>query len=170
MIDPGEMNYCPRCGKPLSDRLADGKVRRACDSCGFIHFRDPVVAVVTLVIREGKALMVHRAVDPQMGTWAFPAGFVDYGEDPRQAAIREVREEAGLEIRVTRLIDVLGPDGSQGAKANIIILFAGEALSGEPHAHDDADRAAFFARDEVPAGSLASFESVGVLLDEWGKS
>ena len=162
------MNFCPRCGKPLADRLAYGQVRRACDACGFVHFRDPVVAVVALVIREGKALMVRRAMDPERGKWAFPAGYLDYGEDPREAAVREVREETGIDIRITRLIDVRGPDRAVGgSKASIAILFEGEALGGEPRAEDDVDRAAFLARDEVPAGQWAAFESVPLLLALW---
>jgi ADP-ribose pyrophosphatase YjhB (NUDIX family) len=161
------MNFCPRCGKPLADKLAYGKQRRACEACGFVVFRDPVVAVVALVVRDGKALMVRRAMHPQIGKWAFPAGYLDYGEDPRDAAVREVREETGIDIRITRLIEVLGPDHTTKAKASVVILFEGEALGGVLQAEDDVDRAAFLARDEIPLGEMAAFESVQTLLDAW---
>jgi ADP-ribose pyrophosphatase len=140
-----------------------------CPKCGFVHFRNPVVAVVVLVIRDGRALMVRRSVEPEKGRWAFPAGYVDDGEDPREAAIREVREETGLAIRITRLIDVLGPDQAAKAKASVVILFEGEAPDGEPEGHDDVDQAAFMARDEIPARDLASFESIRVLFDAWAR-
>lgn len=161
------MNYCPRCGKPLADQLAYGKLRRVCGDCGYVVFRDPVVAVVALVIRDGKALMVHRVMDPEVGKWAFPAGYLDYGEDPREAAVREVREETGLDIRITRLIDVRGPDTTAKAKASVVILFEGEVLGGEVQAADDVDQAAFLARDEIPNDKMAAFESVRMLLDAW---
>lgn len=161
------MNFCPRCGKPLADRERFGRMRRACDACGFIHFRDPAVAVVVLAVREGRALMVHRAVEPQIGAWAFPAGFVDYGEDPREAAVREVKEETGLDVKLMRLIDVLGPDTGGGGKAAIIIMFKGEITGGEPTPGDDADQVAFFAPEEVPRDRLVKFASVQVLIDVW---
>ena len=161
------MNFCPRCGKPLMDRLAYGRQRRVCPACGFVVFRDPVVAVVALVIRDGRALMVRRTMDPERGKWAFPAGYLDYGEDPREAAAREVREETGIEVRVTRLIDVLGPDRTIKAKASLVILFEAEALGGDLRAEDDVDRAEFVARDEVPLAGMAAFESVQTLLDLW---
>jgi 8-oxo-dGTP diphosphatase len=154
------MNYCPRCAQPMADQMAYGRLRRVCGACGYIYFRDQAVAVVALVIRDGRALMVHRAMDPEIGKWAFPAGFLDYGEDPRAAAVREVREETGIDIRITRLIDVCGPDPAPRGKASIAILFEGEVLGGEVQPDDDVDRAAFLARDEIPDGQMAVFESV----------
>jgi ADP-ribose pyrophosphatase YjhB (NUDIX family) len=167
MVDLAKMNFCLRCGHPLVERMSYGKLRPVCSVCGFIDFRGPIVAVVVLVLREGRALMVRRAVDPQKGRWAFPAGFVDYGEDPREAAAREIHEETGIEARITRLIEVLGPDSNRSGKASIAILFEGEALGGELRAEDDADGVGFFARGEIP-GEMATFESIRVMLDAWG--
>lgn len=166
MAEPHEMNYCPRCGHPLTDAFRYGKVRRVCESCGFVHFRDPKVAAVVLVTENGRVLMVKRAVDPQGGKWALPAGYIDYGEDPREAARREVAEETGLEVAITRLIDVLGPDARGESPASIVILFEGERIGGTLQAHDDAERAVFFSPDEVPFEDIA-FESTRLLLDRW---
>jgi ADP-ribose pyrophosphatase YjhB (NUDIX family) len=167
MNDPAEQRYCLRCGNPLVDQFVEGRTRRVCQTCHFVHFRDPVVAVVVLVIKEGRALMVRRAVTPEKGRWAFPAGYVDDGEDPREAALREVQEETGLAIRITRLIDVLGPDREARAKASVVILFEGEALDGLPEGRDDVDRADFVDREQLPAEGLATFDSIRVLFDEW---
>lgn len=161
------MIYCPRCGKPLTDLERYGRLRRTCEACGFIHFRDPVVAVVVLIEQDARVLMVKRGVEPQMGKWAFPAGYVDYDEDPREAAMREVREETGLNVQIIRLIDVLGPDRSQGAKASIIILFEGEITGGLLSAQDDVSEAVFFERGKIPESDLAGFSSVRVMLERW---
>ncbi len=110
--------------------------------------------------------MVRRRVDPQAGRWALPAGYIDYGEDPREAAIREVREETGFDIRITRLIDVLGPDPHHEGPASIVLLFEGEIVGGKLAAHDDAAQSAFFAPEEIPIGEIA-FESTRVLLARW---
>ncbi len=166
MTDPARMNYCPQCGQPLTDAVRYGRLRRVCPACGFIHFRDPKVAAVVFIVQDGRVLMVRRSVDPQMGKWALPAGYIDYGEDPREAAVREVREETGLKVRITRLIDVLGPDAAGEGSATIVILFEGQVIGGTLTAQDDIDRAAFFAPHEIPHDEVA-FESTRLLLARW---
>lgn len=170
MTPPEEMNFCPRCGQPLSDGIRFGKPRRVCEACGFIHFRDPKVAAVIFATREGRVLMVKRGVKPEKGKWALPAGFIDYGEDPREAAIREVCEETGLEVRITRLIDVLGPESDTALNAggaSVVILFAGEVVGGTLNPQDDVEQAVFFGWDEIPMDEVAGFESTHRLLERW---
>ena len=157
-----EMNFCPRCGHPLTDMLKYGKMRRTCTQCNYVHFHDPVVAAVVFAMQNNRLLMVRRAVNPERG-----AGYIDYEEDPHEAAAREVLEETGLEINVTRVIDVLGRDTSAGAKASIVILFEGEIVGGNPLAQDDASEVAFFALDEIPIGEIASFKSISLVLERW---
>ena len=150
----------------MTDAIRFGKTRRVCPACGFIHFRDPKVAAVVLIVQEGRVLMVRRAVDPQKGKWALPAGYIDYGEDPRAAAVREVREETGLDVHITGLIDVLGPDAAGEGSASIVILFEGQVDGGALVAQDDIDRAAFLAPAEIPHAEIA-FESTRRLLARW---
>lgn len=166
MTNPHDMNFCPRCGHPLSDGIRFGKPHRVCEQCGFIHFNDPKVAAVVFVTQEGKVLLIRRSVDPQKGKWALPAGYIDYGEDPREAALREVMEETGLTVRITRLIDVLGNKPSDEGGASIVILFEAEVVGGSLCAQDDAEQAAFFAPHEVPLDEIA-FESTSLLLGRW---
>ncbi len=160
------MRFCPRCGQPLTDALRFGKQRRVCPACGYIYFRDPKVAVVVFVTDRRRVLLVKRAVDPQRGLWAMPAGFVDYGEDPREAALREVREETGLEVRISGLIDVLG--GDQSGAASIVLLFEGVVTGGSLLPQDDAEDARFFTPDNLPLFSeIADFTSTHLLLARW---
>lgn len=163
MTAPSEMNFCPRCGHPLADRERFDKVRRACDSCGFVHFHDPKVAVAVFIVQDGCVLLVRRTAEPERGRWALPAGYVDYGEDPRAAVLREVAEETGLQIRVTGLADVLPGDAS-GIGASIVILYIGEIIGGEMAPHDDVDGVGFFGRDNLPD---VAFQSTKVLLSRW---
>jgi ADP-ribose pyrophosphatase YjhB (NUDIX family) len=138
-------------------------VRRFCPACKEIVFREHKIAAGVVVTREGKVLLVRRRLGPRAGSWSIPAGFVDHGEDPLEAAVRECREETGLEVEVTGLLAVIaGREHPRGA--DVVIVYRARAAEGEPRAGDDADRAAFFAADELPP---LAFRATRVALDEW---
>ena len=108
--------------------MAD-KPRRVCPGCGFIYFTDPKVAVGVFVQSEGKILLVRRTMQPQIGKWSIPAGFVDQGEDPQETAVREALEETNLHIAIEALMDVFyNPPGQGGA--SIFIMYQARLLGG----------------------------------------
>lgn len=145
-----EINYCPRCGNAIIQETRFGKVRPVCPKCGWIYFADPKVAAAVLIEQDGRVLLVRRVNQPFRGKWTLPAGFVDADEDPARAAERECLEETGLSVRVTGVMDVIaGLEHPRGV--NIIIVYRAEILSGQLAAHDDADQAAFFPPDKLPA-------------------
>lgn len=145
-----EANYCLRCGKPLALAERFGRLRPACSACGWVYFADPKVAAAALIIQDGRVLLVRRANDPQRGLWTLPAGFVDAGEDPIDAVLRECREETGLETRVTGLLDVLhGQEHPRGA--HILIVYKVEIMGGVLRPGDDVDEAGFFSLQELPS-------------------
>ena len=156
-----ELNYCPRCGHALEDREVFGHVRRVCPACGLIVFRDHKVAAGVLVEHEGQVLLVRRRMKPREGMWTFPAGFVEFDEDPAKAAVRECREETGLEIEVTGLLDVIaGREHERGA--DIIIIYCARLVGGELSAGDDVDKAGFFAPGKLPP---LAFRATQIALD-----
>jgi 8-oxo-dGTP diphosphatase len=157
------VNFCQVCGHPMSDRLAHGKMRRVCPDCGYVHFEDPKVAAVTFIEKEDRVLLVRRAMNPERGKWALPAGYIDYGENPQEAAIREVREETGLEITITELLDVQGGSGTFGA--SIVIIYAAQVVNGAAHPHDDVDAVLWYAASD-PLPEIA-FESTRTMLNAW---
>nr|HID15122.1 NUDIX domain-containing protein [Anaerolineae bacterium] len=158
-----ELNYCPRCGHALEDREVFGRVRRVCPACELIVFRDHKVAAGVLVEHEGKVLLVRRVVNPRKGMWTFPAGFVEFDEDPAETAVRECREETGLEVEVTGLLDVIaGREHERGA--DIVIVYHARQVGGELSAGDDVDGVGFFAPDEFPP---LAFRATRVALDKW---
>ena len=160
-------NYCPRCGARLVDREAFGRVRRVCPVCGFIFFRDHKVAVGALVEHEGRVLLVRRAVDPEKGKWALPAGYMEYDEEPMAALRREIGEETGLAVTITRLLDVF-PLRTPHARG-VIIIYAARPVPPVPDvvsAADDIDLARWFAPGDIPWEDLA-FESTRVILRRW---
>ena len=155
-------NFCQVCGAAMTDRMAYGQQRRVCPDCGYIHFDDPKVAAVVFVEHEGRVLLVRRAMNPERGKWSLPAGFIDAGEDPRDAALREVCEETGLDVAITRLIDVLG---SNEGGASIVIIYGARVTGGQAAPHDDADAVMWYAADQ-PLPPIA-FESTRQMLNIW---
>ncbi len=161
-----DIRFCVRCGQALESRAAYGRARPTCPACGHIHFLDPKVAVAVVVTRDAKILLVRRAVDPERGKWSLPAGFVDAGENPARAAEREAQEECGLQIRVTRLMDVLAREDPQEG-ADILIVYAAEPVGGDLRAGDDAAEACWFAPDDLPAA--LAFASTRRVLAQWAR-
>ena len=163
-MKPLELNFCPNCGSPMTDRFVFGRTRRACTACGFVFFREPKLAVGALVEQEGKVLLVKRAVDPKLGYWCLPAGYVEYDEGPVAAVIREVREETGLAIRVHELLAAYHVR-SDPRGLGVILIYRAVTAGGQLAPDDDASEAAFFARDELP--HELAFASTRRVLLRW---
>lgn len=139
------ISFCPQCATPVEQRPFEGKLRPTCPGCGYIAFIDPKVAATVLVERTGRLLLIRRAIDPGRGLWCFPGGYVDFGEDPAVAAVRECHEETGLAVAGVRLLDV-----SFNGRV-IVITYAAQADDAtEPRAADDADGVGWFAPDALP--------------------
>jgi 8-oxo-dGTP diphosphatase len=154
-----EMNFCPVCAAPLVHQERFGRSRPVCPACHYVHFCDPKVAAIALVEQDGKVLLTRRAMEPAKGCWTLPGGFVDCDEDPRDAAVRECREETGLEIEIDGLVDVAyGKAHVDGA--DIVIVYRARLAGGTPGPHDDVDALGFFAPRELPVLAFASTEAI----------
>lgn len=142
-------NFCPMCGAALEHRQRTGAIRPVCPRCDYTVYFDPKVAVVVVIFRDEQILMIKRAQDPKKGFWALPAGFVDAGEDPQDAARREALEETGLIVQIDRLMDVFHtPD--DGGMADIVIAYAASIIGGTLHADDDAEAAEWISKTKIP--------------------
>jgi len=145
-----QINFCPRCGTPITLENKFGKVRPVCPSCNWMYFADPKVAAAVLIEQDGRVLLVRRVNEPFRGLWTLPAGFVDADEDPASAAARECLEETGLTVRVTRVLEVVaGREHERGA--DFVIVYAAQVESVTLLAADDADQVGWFPRSELPA-------------------
>ena len=151
--------FCPRCASPLKYEEKFGMVRPICPQCGWIHFVDPKVAAAVLIEQDGRVLLVRRVNEPFRGLWTLPAGFVNGGEDPAEAAARECLEETGLHVRVTRVFDIVaGKEHPRGA--DFVIVYQAELLSGELRPDDDADAAEWFALTALPPLAFRATQKV----------
>ena len=163
--DERPYSFCPLCGGDLELRSlkASEPDRLVCVRCGYVFYLDPKVAVGTIIRDErNHIVLVRRAIEPGYGKWVFPGGFVDRGEDVKAAAIREAREESGLEVRLDRLINVYSYPG----RAPVIIVYAATMTGGCLACDDESSEGRFFAQDEIPWDELA-FRSTHEALREY---
>jgi ADP-ribose pyrophosphatase YjhB (NUDIX family) len=149
-----EYRFCPSCAGALEKRnlKAGDPDRLVCSACGFVLYLDPKVAVGTIIATpDSRLVLVRRAIEPGYGLWVFPGGFVDRGEELPKAAIREAREESGLEVRLDRLVNIY----SYPEAAVIIVVYAATALGGELCGDDECLETRLFTQDELPWEALA---------------
>jgi len=123
-----------------------------------VHHTDPKVAVGVAAFHDDRLLLVRRTMNPGRGRWSLPGGYLDLGEQPREAAAREALEEAGVVVTVGAVIDVFANPIEEGGA--VFVLFEATWVSGSPVPGDDADAAAFFGRSEFPLLDFASTETV----------
>ena len=157
--------FCPMCGGSLEARVLKPAepTRLVCTRCGFVFYLDPKVAVGTIIRDErSHIVLVRRAIEPGYGKWVFPGGYVDRGEEVRAAAIREAREETGLEVRIDGLVNIYSYPG----RAPIIIVYAATMIGGCLACDDEGLEAEFFAPDALPWDALA-FRSTHEALREF---
>jgi 8-oxo-dGTP diphosphatase len=111
----------------------------------------PVPAVGVVCLRGDSVLLIRRGTPPRQGEWSLPGGRIEPGERAVEAALRELREETGVEAEITGLIDVVDGLFPDAGRHYVLIDYAARWLSGEPVAGDDAAEARFVALDEVEA-------------------
>lgn len=146
--------FCPRCGGALERRrLKPGEPERlVCARCTFVFYLDPKIAVGTIIRSESRRLvLVRRAIDPGYGRWVFPGGFVDLGERLTTAAVREAREECGLDVRLDGLVNIYSYPG----RTPVIVVYAATATGGRLTPDDECLEAAEFDQADIPWTDLA---------------
>lgn len=137
------------CGGPLAQASIDGRERPRCDGCSFVLYQNPASASCAIVVAERTVCLVKRRIDPYRDHWTLPAGFQEYDESPRETAVREVREECGLDIEILDLFDVLYTTDDARKRGNLAVFLA-RPVGGSLRAGDDASDVGFFPIDELP--------------------
>ncbi len=150
---------CPRCGAELADPSA-GHLH--CGSCGADYWANSIPAVQGLLVRDGKVLLGRRGIEPALGSWDLPGGFLEEGEEPLDGLRREFLEETGLEVEPLGWIGAYVDPYLGRSVLGLTWLVAAE---GEPRAADDVDELAWFGPDELPA--QMAFPHQHVVLEVW---
>jgi ADP-ribose pyrophosphatase YjhB (NUDIX family)/GNAT superfamily N-acetyltransferase len=144
-----------------------GRVRKVCPACGFILYRNPVPGTGVLVEMEAGIVLVRRGQPPFVGWWALPSGYIEAGESVEQAAVRECKEETGLDVELLELFGVGSfPEGAQ--QSGIVIFYRARPVGGELRAGDDAQDVVVFAPDVLP--EKLAFRTHREVLARWARS
>lgn len=150
-LDPAvhAYRYCPRCRTEMGRRNEGGAPRPVCPACGFVQYLSPAPGAAVILMRADRICLVRRKCPPKAGQWSLPAGFQEYNEDSAAAALREVREETGLEVRLGAVLavhtGVLPPDRSV-----LVVIYRAEEIGGRLQAGDDAAEVGFYPLDQLP--------------------
>ena len=165
-VDGGRFRFCPHCAGALESRLikAGDQARLVCTACGFVFFLDPKVAVGTIIrVSDHEIVLCRRAINPGYGCWVFPGGYVDRGEQLEEAAVREAREECGLEVRLDGLVSLHSYQGH----TTVVVVYAATAVGGTMTVADEESlEVGTFTADTIPWSSLA-FDSTHEALEAY---
>ena len=162
-MPPKSPKFCPICAEELTKREEGGRLRPACDNCGYVHYVNPVPGVGMLIEMDEGIVLIQRGNPPHKGAWTLPSGFVEADESAEEAAIREAEEETGLKVEIIELANINSfPEGPP--VSGIMIFYRMRPIGGQLQAGDDAADVKVFAPDEMP---ILPFRTHREMMTEW---
>lgn len=164
---PRNVRFCALCGGEMRLRtvLPDRKRLKVCSRCGFVNFQSPKLVAGCLVVDAGRVLLLRRAIEPRLGYWTFPGGYVDLGEMPEAAALRETVEEVGMNVAVSRLLGIYADPHNP---VTAIVVYLATPGPEQPAVSGEAIEVRYFERSEIPWDSIA-FDTTHAALGDWMK-
>jgi len=164
--------FCPLCAAPLTRRVPefDNRERLTCPACGYVLYVNPKMAAGTIPYRDGKVALVQRGIEPGLGLWSWPCGYVEIDETVEDCAMRETREESALTVELGELLGVysypvVAEHGHTPTSGLIVMAWETTSVTGELTAGDDADHAQWYGLDEIPWDLLAFDSSRRAIRD-----
>ena len=141
----------------------DNRERMMCPDCGHIAYENPKIVVGSVVVSDGRVLLCRRAIQPRLGFWTLPAGFLELGETTEEGAAREAFEEACARIRFDGVLGLF----SIARIGQVQVIFRAR-FAGEPDFAAGAEslEVRLFAWDGIPWEQIA-FPSVHWALHAW---
>lgn len=158
------MKFCSECGQSVTARVPDGDTRSRfiCDHCQTIHYQNPRIVAGCLAVYDQQVLLCRRAIEPRLGYWTLPAGFMENGETTEEAALRETWEEARATLQQQELYMLFNlPHINQ-----VYMFFRGELADLNFSAGEESLEVRLFHEHEIPWDELA-FPTVGKTLKQY---
>ena len=147
------MNYCSQCGATITLIIPpdDNRPRHVCTSCQTVHYQNPKVVAGCIPEYQGKILLCKRAIEPRLGYWTLPAGYMELEETSLEAAVRETLEEANARVKVLDLYAVFNlPHVNQ-----VYLMFRSKLLDLDYSPGAESLEVGLFTESDVPWDQLA---------------
>jgi ADP-ribose pyrophosphatase YjhB (NUDIX family) len=147
------LNFCSNCGSPVALKVPEGDhlPRFVCTSCGVIHYKNPLLVLGCVPEWEGRILLCRRAIEPRLGFWTVPAGFMENGETLQRAAARECYEEALAAVEIGSLLAVVSVTHAN----QVHVMFRAKLLKPEFAAGPESQEVGLYTESEIPWADLA---------------
>ena len=159
------LRYCSRCGASLRFGSIEGEDRHrlACDTCGFIAYVNPRLVVTTIPVTDaGRVVLLRRGIEPGLGWWAQPGGFLEIDETVTEGAMRETLEETGLIVRPTEILGLY----ARLEAAVVVLVYEAVVVGGSVRTSPEALEVREFAPEEIPWPGIA-FNTTYWALRDW---
>jgi 8-oxo-dGTP diphosphatase len=160
------IRFCYHCGTSVTDNGPG--THPHCANCGETTWRNSKpTASVLITDDQNRILLVRRSIEPKRGWWDIPGGFCEPGELPKAAAIREAREELGVEVRLIEQTGMYIDVYQDASEYTLNIFYSAEIIAGTPVAADDALEIGWFGPDQIP--DQIAFQCGRDALEDWKK-
>jgi ADP-ribose pyrophosphatase YjhB (NUDIX family) len=159
------LNHCTRCGTALRLGPIEGedRDRLACPRCGLVAYVNPRLVVTTIPVTDaGEVVLLRRGIEPGLGAWAQPGGFLEVDETVAEAAIRETLEETGLVVEPGEIVGLY----SRLEAAIVVIVFEARIVGGVAGPTPEALEIGVFPPERIPWSGIA-FKTTAWALRDW---
>ena len=155
-----EYKYCPICATPLQIGMIEGKRRKHCPDCDFIDYKNPLPVALAVAVKDRRFLLIKRGIPPKKGMWGFPSGFIEIGETPEEACLRELKEETGVSGEIVKLIGVVRVKDEEIYGDMLITQYLVKVKGGRLIPGGEVEEARFFDIAELPHYYVNLFKDV----------
>lgn len=128
------------------------------------EYKNPALTVDAIIVDDGKIVLIQRLNNPYKDYWALPGGFVEYGEKVEHAAIREAKEETGLDIELNKLVGVYSDANRDPRGHTVSVVYMASIVGGQLKSDTDAKDVQYFEISELNKMDLA-FDHKQILND-----
>ena len=154
MFERPRIRHCKQCGTAVTYRLPDDgdtRERAICPACHTVHYENPLNVVGTIPIWNDQVLLCKRNIEPRLGKWTLPAGFMELGETIMQGAARETQEEAGAQFQMLEMFTIM----NVVRVGQVHFFFRARLTSDQFDPGHETQEARLFAEHEIPWDELA---------------
>jgi ADP-ribose pyrophosphatase YjhB (NUDIX family) len=157
-------DFCSKCGAKLNAAVPDGdnKLRYVCSQCSTVHYENPKLVVGCVIEHQGRILLCKRSIEPRLGYWTVPGGFMELSETLAEGAARETLEEACATVELGSLLAIV--DVLEAGQVHV--FYRGTLVDGQYAAGEESLDARLFSPEEIPWDEIA-FRSGHIALRQF---